>query len=164
MKKALLVIDMQNVCVGENHSPFFKYDNSKLIENVNAVISGYEPENVYYIMNIIEDSFINKFAPFKAPDGSKEAELVDSLSVVSGNKFKKYKGDAFSNKELCAALKASEITDVEIVGVDGGGCVALTALGAIREGFNVTINTGSVGTTFVKQATKFNAKLKRKSV
>gem|GEM_PF-2797640 len=58
MKKALLVIDMQNVCVGENHSPFFKYDNSNLIENVNAVISGYEPKNVYYIMNIIEDNFM----------------------------------------------------------------------------------------------------------
>jgi|GEM_PF-404113 len=111
---------------------------------------------------IIEDNFINKFASFKASEGSAEVELVDNLSVVSGNKFKKYKGDAFSNKELCAALKAAGITDIEIVGVDGGGCVALTALGAIREGFNVTINTGSVGTTFVKQAVKFNAKLRKK--
>jgi len=54
MKKALLVVDMQNVCVGENHSPFFKYDNYNLIASVNAVISGYTPENVYYIMNMID--------------------------------------------------------------------------------------------------------------
>ena len=38
MKKALLVIDMQNVCVGENHATYFKYDNEILIRTVNEVI------------------------------------------------------------------------------------------------------------------------------
>ncbi len=30
VKKALLVIDMQNVCVGKNHATYFKYDNALL--------------------------------------------------------------------------------------------------------------------------------------
>ena len=38
MKKALLVIDMQNVCVGEKHATYFKYDNENLIQAVNKVI------------------------------------------------------------------------------------------------------------------------------
>ena len=35
MKKALLVIDMQNVCVGNNHAAYFKYNNKELVQNVN---------------------------------------------------------------------------------------------------------------------------------
>ena len=31
VKKALLVFDMQNVCVGENHATYFKYDNETAI-------------------------------------------------------------------------------------------------------------------------------------
>ena len=32
VKKVLLVIDMQNVCVGEKHAAYFKYDNEILIQ------------------------------------------------------------------------------------------------------------------------------------
>ena len=38
MKKALLVIDMQNICVGEKHATYFNYDNEILIQAVNEVI------------------------------------------------------------------------------------------------------------------------------
>ncbi len=37
MKKALLVIDMQNVSVGEDHASYFKYDCERLT-GVNGVI------------------------------------------------------------------------------------------------------------------------------
>ena len=42
MKKALLVIDMQNVCVGEKHASYFKYDNKKLLREVNKAIDANE--------------------------------------------------------------------------------------------------------------------------
>ncbi len=45
MKKALLVIDMQNVSVGKNHASYFKYDCEKLIGPVNGVID----DNRFYI-------------------------------------------------------------------------------------------------------------------
>lgn len=160
MKKALLVIDMQNICVGENHSTFFKYDNSVLLGNVNAVIAEYEPENVYYILNIMKDNLISKLAPFKAFDGSDAIELVSGLSIVSNNMYKKYKGDAFSNCTLTQAIKNSGISEIEIVGVDGGGCVGRSALGAIKEGFKVKLNTNAIGTMFIKRADKINQKLK----
>ena len=38
MKKALLVIDMQNVCVGEKHAAYFKYNNRELIRKVKKII------------------------------------------------------------------------------------------------------------------------------
>lgn len=39
MNKALLVMDMQNFCVGKNSCDIFKYNNSELIKNVNSIIS-----------------------------------------------------------------------------------------------------------------------------
>ena len=54
MKKALLVIDMQNVCVGKNHATYFKYDNEILIQTVNEVIDANESNVVVYIKNIMK--------------------------------------------------------------------------------------------------------------
>ena len=49
MKKALLVIDMQNVCVGEKHAAYFKYNNRELIQKVNKIIDANEKNLVVYI-------------------------------------------------------------------------------------------------------------------
>lgn len=162
MGKALLVLDMQNVCVGKNHSSFFTYDIDKLIPSVNKRISDYNNSEVIYIVNIMKDNLINKFAPFKAYDGTEEVELANELNVVSNNIFKKYTGNAFENIELNNYLKSMNIDEIEIVGVDGGGCVARTALGAIENGYKVILNTESIGTMFTKKADKLNKKLKAK--
>lgn len=164
MEKALLVIDMQNFCVGKNQAALFKYKNLELIKNVNMIISEYEPQNVYYIVNIMEDNFSNKCAPFKAFDGSYEADIVSDLSVVNNKIFKKYESNAFSNKKLIEELMNSNITEVEIVGVDGGDCVALTAFAALELGFKVIMNTRGIGTTFNDKADKYNKQLKEQGV
>ena len=54
MKKALLVIDMQNVCVGEKHSTYFKYNNESLIRTVNEVIDANKDNLVVYIKNVMK--------------------------------------------------------------------------------------------------------------
>lgn len=96
MKKALPVIDMQNVCVGKNHAPYFKYNNAALIEAVNGVIDSNKDNMVIYIKNVMKKNFINKFAPFHAYEGTEDAELVNNLRIVSENIFTKYEGNAFS--------------------------------------------------------------------
>lgn len=160
MKKALLVIDMQNICVGENHAAYFKYDNVALIETVNKAIDANKGNVVIYIKNIMKKNFINKFAPFHAYEGTEEVELADNLQIVSENVFTKYEGNAFSNPALNEFLKKSDIECVEIVGVDGGGCVALTALGAIKEGYKVIVNENAIGTMFIKNRDKYFKQLK----
>ena len=154
VKKALLVIDMQNVCVGKNHATYFKYDNEILIQTVNEVIDANESNVVVYIKNIMKKNLINKLAPFKAYEGTEEVELVSNLHVISDYVFIKYEGNAFSNPKLNEFLKAHKIECVEIVGVDGGGCVALTALGAIKEGYSVILNESAIGTMFNKNKEK----------
>ncbi len=160
MKKALLVIDMQNVCVGENHAKYFKYNNIDLIKAVNEVIDANKDNLVIYIKNIMRGNFLNKFAPFHAYEGTEEVELVNNLQIVSENIFIKYEGNAFSNSALNQFLKKSDIEYVEVIGVDGGGCVALTALGAIKEGYRVIVNENAIGTMFVKNKNKYFKQLK----
>lgn len=160
MKKALLVIDMQNVCVGERHATYFKYDNATLIQEVNKAIGANEHNLVIYIRNVMKRNLINKFAPFQAYEGTEEVEFVNSLCIVSDYVFTKYKGNAFTNPSLDDLLKEHEIKCVEVVGVDGGGCVALTALGAIKEGYKVIVNENAIGTMFVKNKNKYFKQLK----
>ena len=161
MKKALLVIDMQNFCVGVNHSDYFNYDCENLINSVNQVIAYNEGNLVVYIQNILRQDEDNPFAPFEAYEGTKEVELADGLLLVSEYVFKKYSGDAFTNPALDVFLKERDIECVEVIGVDGGGCVPLTALGAIRAGYKVFINEAAIGTKFEKNKNKQFKRLRK---
>ncbi len=188
MRKALLVIDMQEITVGRNHAKMFNYP-ADLVERVNEVIrenceKAYTGEEeaelidgkydygknmsmagrgtlIIYIRNLMKDSFLNKFAPVKCYDGSPESQLVAGLEKHSMYVFGKYSGDAFSNIEFASLLRDSGIDRVEIVGVDGGGCVALTALGALKAGYKTVLNTKAIGTCFVEKQAKLYEKLKK---
>ncbi len=158
MNKTLLVIDMQNFTIGENHANIFRYENKLLLKNINRHIEEYK--NVVYIKHTMKRNFMNHFSPFKAYEGTNEIELVEGLSVVSNNMFYKYQGNAFSNTELVHWLQENAIREIGIVGVDGGGCVALTAIGALKNNFEVVLYEDSIGTTFTKKKNKYFKKLK----
>ena len=160
MKKALLVIDMQEITIGKNHADYFKYDAS-LLSAVNEVIDSNSDNIVVYIRNIMKRNLLNKFAPFQAYEGSKEIELAEGLHIVSENVFDKFTGNGFSNKKLDEFLKSKEVDAVEVIGVDGGGCVALTALGAVQNGYSVIVNTQAIGTMFEKKKNSYFEKLKK---
>lgn len=160
MKKALLVIDMQEICIGKNHAEYFKYDDS-LLTSVNQVIDESQDKIIVYIRNVMKKNLINKFAPFHAYEGSKEIELTEGLHIVSENVFDKFVGDAFSNKKLDEFLKSSGVNEIEVVGVDGGACVSMTALGALKNGYKVTVNTKAIGTMFEKKKASYFEKIKK---
>ena len=160
MKKALLVIDMQEVTVGRNHADFFKYDN-ELLDRVNTVISNSDAVVVVYIKNLMKNNLINKLAPVKVFDNTPEAELAKDLLILSDFIFSKYTGDAFSNSEFSEFLKNNGIDTVELIGVDGGGCVSLTALGACENNYKVILNTSAIGTMFETKKDKYFDKLRR---
>ena len=159
MSKALLVVDMQNVCMGENHAEFFKYDRKRIIAAVNKAIDENDGNLTVYILNLMKKNLINRFAPVQVYEGTEESKLIDELHMVSDNIITKYEGDAFSNPALDMLLKEHNIGSVEIVGADGGGCAALTALGAVRAGYKVIVNDNAIGTMFVKNRDKLYKKL-----
>ena len=159
MSKALLVIDMQEATVGVNNAKMFDYPPD-LVTKVNDVINNTDAEIVVYIWNLMKRNLLNRLAPVKCYDGTIEAKLVEGLSVVNSNIYDKYEGNAFTNTELAAFLKNSNVSEIELIGVDGGGCVALTAIGAIEAGYKVILNTDVIGTMFEKRKEKYYEKLK----
>ena len=163
MSKCLLVVDMQEITVGKQHADFFNY-STEIIENVNKIIKEYNVDNVIYIVNLMKDNLISKFAPFKAFKGTKEVELAKELDIVNDNIIEKYKGNAFTNPELNKLLQQKNCDEVEIVGVDGGGCVAHTVFGALENGYKVTIHKVAIGTMFIKKSEKYNRQLLDKGV
>lgn len=161
--KLLFVIDMQEVTVGENHAKMFHYEEN-LMARVNARIEEYPPEHVIYIRNLMKKNLINKLAPVQVYDGTHEAELADGLRVVSEHIFKKYQGDAFTNNELERFVAEQAPKEIEMVGVDGGGCVGLTAIGAASRGYQVSVNQNCVGTIMTKQEKKLRRKMERMGI
>ena len=161
MSKALLVVDMQEATVGENHAKMFDYSKD-LLDKVNEAIVSTDAVVVVYIKNLMKNNLINKLAPVKCFEDTKEAELVSGLKIVSNYIYGKYEGNAFSNAELVEFLQNEDVQEIEVIGVDGGGCVSLTALGAIDCGYKVTLNTACIGTVFEKQRDKYYKKLREK--
>lgn len=158
--RALLVIDLQEIYVGkERNQKIFNYPVKEMMAHINERIQEFDSDKVFYIQNVFPDRWLYKVLPIAAVKGSVEAELADELLVVSNEVYFKNKGDAFTNTELSKRLKAMNIEEVEVIGVDGGGCVSLTALGAIQNGFKVVMNAKCIGTTFQKKADKFKIKL-----
>jgi hypothetical protein len=64
-------------------------------------------------------------------------------------------------KIIFLKLDELNINEIEVIDLDGGGCVALTALGAIKAGYKVTVNSNAIATMFTKKAEKYNKKLKK---
>ena len=159
--KALLVLDMQEVCVGKNPAKIFKYDKT-LIDKVNETIVS--NDTVIYIRTLLKDNPFYKLSPIRVFDGTKQAELAENLTRKQNNIFNKYRGNAFSNPELFKYLQAHNIDTIEIVGVDGAGCVSKTALGALKHHLKVIINTTAVGTMFKNRQKRLFKLLAKKGV
>ena len=160
MKKALLVMDMQEVTVGDNHAAMFRYPTD-LLRRVNAVIEQNRDSLIVYVRNLMKDNPLNRLAPVRVFPGTAEAELASGLCVLSPHVIDKYRGDAFSNPRLPELLQREGVWEVELMGVDGGGCVALTAMGACKAGFAVALNTGAIGTVFPEKRDRYYEKLKK---
>lgn len=164
MKKALLVIDAQEDFIGEqrNKKKFNYEDVDELVKNINDKITIYKKnkDEVIYIANVLPNNFFyNKFFPYGIT-GSKGAKFDKRIKIVSENYFEKQVGNAFKNNNLVKFIKENQISEVELIGVDGIGCVFKTAKGAMDVGLKVTILSDGVGTVNPEKFIKLSAKLK----
>jgi len=166
MKKALLVIDMQEDYVGENRNKkIFKYDTQELLKNVNLKINEYKDNNiVIYITNIFKNTLFNRTIFRYGIETTKGCQIVEGLDKISEFDFTKSKGDAFTNSSLISFLKENDINELELVGVDGGGCVGLTAQGGAKLGYKISIINNCVGTVMKNRAEKLKPVLIQRGV
>ncbi len=122
LMKILLVIDVQ-----EKYLPYYDAD---LLPRINARISAAKSENtpVFYVRNI----GIN--------GDSDEYSLAKDLLIASDHIYEKKFPSAFSNTSFVKDLENLNVTDIEVVGVDGNSCVKHACLDALKAGYTVTLN------------------------
>jgi len=143
--KALIVIDMQEAYVGRNRKNC-PYASDQLVRNIHLRIADYEQRNdlVVYIKN-----------KGKAQHAS---ELVPELRRASGLVFEKSKASCFSNDHLLACLREKSIEAIELAGVDGNCCVAISAIEGKKLGFEIRFHLSCIG---IANAEKFASTRRR---
>ncbi len=150
MKTALLVIDMQNDYLWEKRKERFSYDTAKLVASVNELIREYHNKNqdVIYIRHIIQNLFTNRLLFGYSIAGTEGAELYSGLDIVSDYCFDKYLGDALTSRKLNKFIREKSYEMLHFCGLDECGCVAATALGAVKRGINAAVIREGTATRF----------------
>ena len=126
-KKALVVIDIQNDITKHYRD---------IIDRLNAAIDwavacGME---VVYIQHNNLSPGTRTFKP-----GTKGAELVPELKVVSDNVFVKTKANALTSEAFSDFIRLGSIDEFYITGADATGCVKSTCFNMRKAGYAVHV-------------------------
>ena len=138
-KKALVVIDIQNDITRHYRD---------IIDNINSAIDWALKQGmtVVYIQHNNLSSGTRTFKP-----GTKGAELVPELKVVSDNVFVKTKANALTSEAFMEYIQANGIDGFYITGADATGCVKSTCFNMRKVGYAVHVISDCVTSYDVKK-------------
>lgn len=124
---ALVVIDLQND-ITKNYR--------EIIENVNAVID-WAVEEELWVVYIQHNNLSAGTRTFKP--GTRGAELVPELKVVSDHIFTKSKSNALTSEAFAAFLQEHGITEFYLAGADAAACIKSTCYNMAKSGYTVHV-------------------------
>ena len=124
---ALVVIDLQND-ITKNYR--------EIIENVNAAID-WAVEMDLWVIYIRHNNLSAGTRTFKP--GTRGAELVPEMKVVSDHIFTKVKSSALTSEAFAAFIQAHGITDFYIAGADATVCIKSTCYNMAKSGYTVHV-------------------------
>ena len=124
---ALVVIDLQND-ITKNYR--------EIIENVNAVID-WAVEEELWVVYIQHNNLSAGTKTFKP--GTRGAELVSELKVVSDHIFTKSKSNALTSEAFAAFLQEHGITEFYLAGADAAACIKSTCYNMAKSGYTVHV-------------------------
>ena len=145
--KVLLVIDIQKGYIE-------RYDKC-LLTRINQRIQ-YAVENqelIIYVKNIR-----------KLRNGIKINELADNLNLCSSYVICKETASAFTNEELLDIFRQNQVTEIEIVGIDGNSCIASSAIDAQKQGYKVILPCEYIGVQNIERFEKKKLSLVEKGI
>ena len=125
--KALVVIDIQN-----DITKHYK----DVIENINAAIE-WAVRNDMHVVYIRHNNVSEGTRTFRP--GSKGAELVPELKVVSEHIFVKTKSNALTSEPFAEFIKENGVTEFYITGADATACVKSTCFNMTKAGLTVHV-------------------------
>jgi len=126
-KKALVVIDIQND-ITKNYKD--------IIGNVNEAIDWAVGRDIYVIY-IRHENLSKGTRTFKP--GTRGAELVPDLKMVSENIFTKSKGNALTSEEFADFVNKNGISEFYLTGADATACVKSTCYNLCKANYAVTV-------------------------
>ena len=124
---ALVVIDLQND-ITKNYK--------EIVDNVNRAIDFAIAKDMH-VVYIKQNNLSPATRTFKA--GTRGAELVAELKIVSSNIFVKTKGNALTSEDFSAFIKEHGITEFYIAGADATACIKSTCFNMAKEGYAVHV-------------------------
>ena len=125
--KSLVVIDLQND-ITKNYK--------EIIETTNQAIDWAVANNMD-VVYIQHNNLSAGTRTFKS--GTRGAEFVPELKIVSDNIFTKAKSNALTSEKFAAFIQARNITEFFIVGADATACVKSTCYNMIKAGYAVHV-------------------------
>lgn len=127
MCKALVVIDIQND-ITKNYR--------LVIDQINAAIEWAlgQQMHIVYIQHHNISAGTRTFKP-----GTKGAELVPEMKVVSDHIFVKTKANSLTSPEFAAFIAENGIDEFYICGGDATGCVKSTTYNMAKTGYRVHV-------------------------
>lgn len=124
---ALVVIDLQNDITK-------KY--KEIMENVNRAID-WAAQKELWVVYIRHNNLSAGTRTFKP--GTRGAELVPELNIVSDHIFTKSKSNALTSETFAAFIQEHGITDFYLVGADAAACVKSTCFNMTKIGYTVHV-------------------------
>ena len=120
MKKALLVIDMQNDYLWDKRKKKFRYETEKLTAEVNKSIDEFAAngDDVIYIAQMFPNIITNKWFIGFSIKGTEGAELYKGMKKVSDLYFEKNLPDTFSASKFKEYIKAQGYSELVLCGLD----------------------------------------------
>ena len=126
-KKALVVIDIQNDITKHYRD---------IIDNINSAVDWAMKQamTVIYIKHNNLSAGTRTFKP-----GTKGAELVPELKIVSDHVFVKTKANALTSEAFSEFIRSKDIREFYVTGADATGCVKSTCFNMTKAGYAVHV-------------------------
>lgn len=124
---ALVVIDLQND-ITKNYR--------EIIAKVNKAID-WAAQKELWIVYIQHNNLSAGTRTFKP--GTRGAELVPELNVVSNHIFTKVKSNALTSEAFTAFIQEHEIFKFYVVGADAAACIKSTCYNMAKSGYTVHV-------------------------
>jgi len=126
-KTALVVIDIQND-ITKNYK--------EIIGNINQAID-WAVNNEFHVVYIRHENLSSGTRTFKP--GTRGAELVSDMKIVSENIFTKSKTNALSSEDFADFINKYRIGEFYITGADATACVKSTCYNMRKANHGVTV-------------------------
>ena len=130
--KALVVIDLQND-ITKNYK--------EIIERVNQAID-WADQNGLYVVYIQHNNLSAGTRTLKP--GTRGAELVSELKIVSDFIFTKTKSNALTSEDFAAFIQTHGITEFFVAGADATACIKSTCYNMTKNGYIVHVLTDCI--------------------